>query len=208
MDTERTLKLLSLGFPTSVIGALLNVGLSSAAFWPLKIVHGKLPATVQKLMRFSVSSTVALAASTLGLWNWANCGKADMCTTTPVEETACLQTQSVTVVLLLLGLFVERGAYAASGIPYTRMARTADSVGLAMVWLFLSERDPLCVLSVGALLLRKTTHLVPRAGRAATALASLSLLCVCLLAAGGQCSTVSVKNAAGGALFAVFVACV
>lgn len=208
MDTERTLKLLSLGFPTSVIGALLNVGLSSAAFWPLKIVHGRLPATVQRLMRFLVSSTVALLASVLGLWNWANCGKADMCKTTPVEEAACLQTQSVTVVLLLLGLFVERGAYAASGISYTRMARTADSLGLAMVWLFLAERDPLSVLSAGALLLRKTTHLAPRLGRAATVLACVSLACVSLLAAGGQCSTVSTKNAAGGALLAAFVACV
>ena len=105
---------------------------------------------------------------------------------------------------MLLGLFFERAAFALVGVKYSRMARVADSVGMAMAWLFLSERDPLSILAVAVVLLRKLVYTWRRVGRAVVALSSLGLGCVSLLAAGGQCGSVAVKNAAGGLMLAFF----
>lgn len=136
--------------------------------------------------------------------NWAACGPSDLCSKSPLSTDACLRAQSVTLVLLLLSLFFERAAFAFVGVKYSRMARVADSVGMAMAWLFLSEKDPLSILAVVVVLLRKIIYTWRRLGRAIVALSSLSLGCVSLLAAGGQCGNVSVKNAAGGLMLALF----
>jgi len=205
MDAGRTFRLLTLAFPTSVIAALLNVGLSSAAFFLPRMIGGKLPDPLRKMARLVVASTVSSVACSLALWVWGSCGSKDLCTESLVEEPACLKAQSVTVVAMLLSLFVERTAYAFCGVSYTRMARVADSAGLAIAWLFLSERDPLSVLAIDTVLLRKTVYLSPRLGRVLVSLCGVSLGCVCALSAGGQCETVAVKNAAGGALLALLV---
>jgi len=76
---------------------------------------------------------------------------------------------------------------------------------LRVSWLFLSERDPLSVLVIDTVLLRKTVYLSPRLGRVIVSLCGVSLGCMCALSAGGQCNTVAVKNAAGGALLALLV---
>lgn len=136
--------------------------------------------------------------------NWAACEPSDLCSKTPLAADACLRAQSVTLVLMLLGLFFERAAFAFVGVKHSRMARVADSVGMAMAWLFLSEKDPLSILAVAVLLLRKLIYTRRRLGKAVVALASLALGCVSLLAAGGQCGNVSVKNAAGGLVLALF----
>lgn len=204
MDTDKTFRLLSLGFPTSVIVALLNVGLSSGVFFVPRLIGDRLPIALRRLLRLATTGSVAAAACALALWNWAACGSAELCARSPLPEAGCLRAQSVTVVVMLMSLFVERAAFALAGVSYSRTARVADSVGLALVWLFLSERDPLSVLAVATVLLRKVVYLWRSVGRLLVALASVSLGCVCLLAAGGKCATVSSKDAAGGLLLAVY----
>ena len=205
MDPDRTFRLLTLAFPTSVIAALLNVGLSSAAFFVPRMIGNKLPGPLRKVARLVVASTVCSVACSLALWVWGSCGSREMCTESLIEEPTCLKAQSITVVAMLMALFVERTAYAFCGVGYSRMARVADSAGLAVAWLFLSERDPLSVLVIDTVLLRKTVYLSPRLGRVIVSLCGVSLGCVCALSAGGQCETVAVKNAAGGVLLALLV---
>lgn len=205
MDADHTFRLLTLAFPTSVIAALLNVGLSSAAFFVPRMIGNKLPGPLRKMVRLVVASTVCSVACSLALWVWGSCGSREMCTESLIEEPACLKAQSITVVIMLLALFVERTAYAFCGVTYSRMARVADSAGLAVAWLFLSERDPLSVLVIDTVLLRKTVYLSPRLGRVVVSLCGVSLGCVGVLSAGGQCETVTVKNAAGGVLLALLV---
>lgn len=68
MDTDRTFRLLSIGFPTSVLAALLNVGLSSAAFFVPRLIGDKLPTPLRKLLRVVVTGANAAAACSLATW--------------------------------------------------------------------------------------------------------------------------------------------
>ena len=206
---EQTFRLLSLSFPTSVIAAFVNIGLSNAVFFVPRLVGNKLPSQVRRAVRFCTSGLTASMALGMVVWNWSQCGSLQMCHATPLDVDTgggCLRAQSVTVVALLVWMFLERPVFAFAGIQSLHAPRMVESLGMALIWLFLSKRDPLSIPLTGVLLLRKTMHFAPYAGRFAVVLSSVNLLAVCLLAAGGECGTVSTQHAAGGSLVALLAA--
>ena len=209
--TDQTFRLLSLSFPTSVLAAFVNIGLSNAVFFVPRFIGQTLPSQVRRIARICTSSVTALVAIGLVVWNYSQCGSFDLCRNTPLDGEsggACVRAQSVTVVVMLVWLFLERLVFAFTGIRSLRAPRMVESLGVALTWLFLSKRDPLSIPTTGVLLLRKTTHIAPYIGRFAVVLASVNLIALCLLAAGGECETVSSQHAAGGSLLALLAATV
>ena len=200
---ERLFLLLNYSFPSIVFVCIGNAGLSDKVFGLASFVGRK---CLPKLLRRTLERMFAHMAAAVGvftaIWTLGACGVGpDFCYTTGLfESPPCVKAAVLSTVVVLFSLLCDRVVLKVVGIEETRMSRVADSIGVAVTWIALSEQDPVAALAIVVLSLRRLRFLQRTVGRWVVRAARLGLLSTCVLAMGGACPGVAPKNAAGGIL--------
>ena len=206
VTVERMFLLLSYSFPSIVFLCVGNAGLSDKVFGLAGFFGRKcLPTLIRWMLERVFASMAAAVGVFTAIWTLGTCGVgSDFCDKTGLfESPPCLKAAVLSIVVILFSILCDRVVLKVVGIEETRMSRVADSLGVAVTWIALSEQDPVASLSIVVLSLRRLRVIQKTVGRWAVRSARLGLLSTCFLAMGGACRCVSPKNAAGGILLSV-----
>ena len=205
-SVDRVFLLLSYGFPSAAMVCICNAGVSDTVFSLAGFVGRRaLPILLRRLFASVFASVAAALGVFASLWVLRSCRvDADFCSSAGhFGEPSCTRASVLSLVMVLLCMLVDRVWLPFVGLKTARPRRAVDSFGVAVAWLFLSERDPVAALAIVVLNVGRVRFLRTKAGLWLGRAARLGLLSTCLLAMAGRCRGVSAKNAAGGALLSL-----
>lgn len=205
---ERLFLLLSYSFPSVAFVCVVNAGLSDNVFC-LAALFGStfIPKRFRKLMERGFALVAALVGGLAATWTLGSCKVGpEFCSSAGLlSSPLCARAAAVSIVVIFVSLLCDRVCLPVVGIKESRMSRVADSFGVAIAWIALSEQDPVASLAIAVLSLRRLRFFKKRLGLWAVGAGRIGLVTTSFLSMGGLCRDVSHKNAAGAMLLSVVV---